>query len=79
MLCLLLFAVLFSGVDYLDYIRVMTRKVCLKVLGYSVHAIWTPKSAKKVITESSSESHRSYCGCELSCSLAPQPNLHKYF
>ena len=49
--CLLLFAVLFSGVDYLEYIRVMTRKVCLKVLDYSVHAIWTPKSAKKVITE----------------------------
>ena len=77
--CLLLFAALFSGVDHLEYICVMTRKVCLKVLGYSVHAIWTPKSAKKVITESSSESHRSYYGRELSSTLPPQPNLHKYF
>ena len=57
----------------------MTRKVCLKVFGYSVHAIWTPKSAKKVITESSSESHSLYYGRELSSSLPPQPNLNKYF
>ena len=44
------------------------KKGLLKVLGYSRHEIWTLKSAKKVITENSSATLRSFCGREVSSS-----------
>ena len=48
-----------NACPYLENIRIVTRRVCFKVLGYSRHAIWTPKSAQKVITENSSTTLRS--------------------
>ena len=58
-----------NACPYLENIRIVTRRVYFKVLGYSRHAIWTLKSAKKVITENSSATPRSFCGREVSSSL----------
>ena len=44
----------------LENIRIMTKKVILKMLGYSRYTIWTPKSAKKVIAENSFATPQSY-------------------
>ena len=32
---------------YLENIRIVTRRVCFKVLGYSRYAIWKPKKGQK--------------------------------
>ena len=58
-----------NACPYLENIRIVTRRVYFKVLGYSRHAIWMLKSAKKVIIENSSATPRLFCGRKVSSSL----------
>ena len=78
-----------NACPHLENIRIMTRRVCLKVLGYSRHAIWMPKSAKKSLLKIHPQHLDRSVGAKSVLLLQLiitrrisdplQPHLHKFF